>query len=43
MIIRLKTSNQREPLFCILQNWQESLESKLALVEIHTYNPAHRK
>ena len=43
MIIRLKTSNQREPLFCILENWQESLAPKLALVQIHTYKTGHRK
>jgi hypothetical protein len=43
MIIRLRTSNHRWSLLRILQNWQESLESKLALVKIHTYNPAHRK
>jgi hypothetical protein len=27
----------------LTKRWQEILETKLALVEVHPYNPAHRK
>jgi hypothetical protein len=29
--------------FTSYKRWREILETKLALVEVHPYNPAHRK